>query len=70
VSDDINDGDGEAQLKRLKKATKALDAAQQASKTTVKEVSRAQRAVTKAKKDAAIITSGRKTKYLPRKKKH
>ena len=69
MSNDASGGNGKARLERLKKAGEALDAAQQTSKKTLEAVSRARQAVKDAKKDVAIINSGRKTKPLTRKKK-
>ena len=51
MSDDDKDT-----LNRLKKASEALDAAQKASRNTVRDVARAKRAVTKAKKGAQLLS--------------
>ena len=49
-------------LARLKDASEALEAAQKASKTTVREVARAKRAVAKIKKDSRLLPAPHKLK--------
>ena len=49
-------------LARLKDASEALDAAQKASKTTVREVARAKRVVAKIKKASKVLPAPHKLK--------
>ena len=49
-------------LTRLKDESDALDAAQKASKTTVREVARAKRVVAKIKKDSKVLPAPHKLK--------
>jgi hypothetical protein len=55
-------------LARLKDASDALDAAQKASKTTVREVARAKRVVAKIKKNSRVLPAPHKLKRKSAKK--